>query len=289
MKPILIDRISIPDSSFAAYEHNLPHFNYPIHFHPQFEITYIVNGTGTQYIGNTISQFQSGDIILVGRNTPHYWQNDTPKEEEKSRKNVRALAVKFTEDFAGEDFINMPESRRIKEMLNQASHGLSIKTEEAKILITNNMEQLLVAKGFKRVLLLLEILHEISKENSTEKISISDTLTIKDREVEKLTTIINYISSSFQSTVSLEDIAAKVNMNPSSFCKYFKRHYHKTFIQTVNDMRIGYACKLMREADHNITEACYDSGFNNFSNFSRCFKKQLNMTPSEYITKLKQE
>jgi len=54
----------------------MPDVNNRWHYHPEIELVYFKKGTGTQFIGDSISLFLTGDIVLVGPNLPHYWQFD---------------------------------------------------------------------------------------------------------------------------------------------------------------------------------------------------------------------
>ena len=86
----------------------------------------------------------------------------------------------------------------------------------------------------------------------------------------------------FDKEISLAEIAAVANMALTTFCNFFKEHYRVTFVEYLNEIRIGHACKLLTEKNKNVVEAAYQCGFNNLANFNRQFKKLKNMTPTEY-------
>jgi AraC-like DNA-binding protein len=71
-------------------------------------------------------------------------------------------------------------------------------------------------------------------------------------------------------------------MSTTAFCRYFKTHTRKTYIEFLNEIRINNACMMLQKEDAAVTEVCYQVGFNNLSNFNRAFKKIMKQTPMEY-------
>jgi AraC-like DNA-binding protein len=72
-------------------------------------------------------------------------------------------------------------------------------------------------------------------------------------------------------------------MSPAAFCRFFKSKTNRTLIDFVKEVRIGHAAKLLLEGDHNVTEACYHSGYNNLSNFNKHFKDIKGMSPRDFL------
>ncbi|MEJ0055678.1 MAG: AraC family transcriptional regulator [Bacteroidota bacterium] len=94
--------------------------------------------------------------------------------------------------------------------------------------------------------------------------------------------IYEHILGNFKEEIRLETVAELAGMNISSFCRFFKKTTNKTFSHYLNEVRVGYACRLLMEHKYNISETCYECGFNNISNFNRQFKNIVKMPPSEY-------
>ena len=78
------------------------------------------------------------------------------------------------------------------------------------------------------------------------------------------------------------EIADELGMSESAFSHFFKKRTNRSFIDFLNDIRIGNAAKMLYETSNTISEICYASGFNNVSNFNRLFKKKKGQTPTEY-------
>ena len=285
MKPILLKTTNTPNHSFSIEERKGSAFNYPYHFHPEYELTLIVKGKGTRFVGNNISSFDKFDLVLLGNNLPHYWLSDQVDDQEDIL-SVRAIVLKFASEFNGMRLFDMPENLTIRQLLDAATKGLKIGGKTFSD-VAALMELLLVANGPERILLLLRILNSIAISDDLEIISNSDyTHHIKEYEMDRMNKVYEYILDNYLCSVSLSKAAAIANMHESAFCKYFKRRYAKTFIQVVSEIRISHACRQLNKIDINIAEACYQSGFNNLSNFTKIFRKIMNMSPKEYQKKM---
>jgi AraC-like DNA-binding protein len=75
-------------------------------------------------------------------------------------------------------------------------------------------------------------------------------------------------------------------MSIPAFCSYFKKRTKKTYIDFVNEVRVGYACKLLLTTQMSVLQVCFDCGFNTVANFNRQFLKIKKTTPSQYRKKL---
>jgi AraC-like DNA-binding protein len=285
MKPILIKHSSSSNASFSIEERVGPHFSIPYHFHKEYELTTILKGQGSRFVGNNISGFENQDMVLIGKNLPHHWHDD--KEVLAPRDNIRAIILKFDSDFNGVRLFDLPENYEIKQLLDKASTGLRIfgKTFEK---VGGLMQSLLVATGPDRLALLLKILHEIAISNELEELSSDGYLSRNpDHEVDRMNRVYDYIMKNYQGDINLTQAASVACMNEAAFCKYFKKRYNKTFIQVVSETRISYACRELLKEDASLTDVCYDSGFNTFSNFTKTFKKLTGKSPKEYKMKVR--
>lgn len=257
----------------------------PYHFHNEYELTAILKGSGSRFVGNHISNFDDTDMVLIGKNLPHHWHND--KDSSQPEDAVKAIILKFDSDFNGIRLFDLPENYQIRKVLDKASNGLRIVGETFNKLVSM-MQSLLTASGPERISLLLKILHEIAVSDNLEVLSNDGYVPkTKDNEVDRMNRVYEYIMSNYLAEISLSDAAAVACMNEAAFCKYFKKRYNKTFIQVVNEIRISYACRELMKDDTNITEVCYQSGFNTFSNFTKTFKKVTGTSPREYKMKIR--
>ncbi|MBL7760190.1 MAG: AraC family transcriptional regulator [Sediminibacterium sp.] len=284
MKPILIRNSSSPNHSFTIEERISPYFSMPYHFHKEYELTAILKGRGSRFVGNNISSFENTDMVLIGKNLPHHWHNDkdTPQPEDA----VKAIILKFDSDFNGVRLFDLPENYQIQKVLDKAANGLRIFGDTFNKLV-KMMENLLKANGPERIALLLNILQEVAVSEHTEVLSNEGYVPKnKDNDNDRMNRVYEYITANYLGDISLTQAASVACMNEAAFCKYFKKRYNKTFIQVVNEIRISYACRELMNENTNITDICYQSGFNTFSNFTKTFKKVTGSSPRDYKSKI---
>ena len=285
MKPILIKSNASPNYSFTIEERISASFNIPYHFHNEYELTAILKGQGSRFVGNNISSFDHSDMVLIGKNLPHHWHND--KETDQPSDAVKAIILKFDSDFNGVRLFDLPENYQIQKLLEKAANGLRIVGKTFTTLVSL-MQSLLTAAGPERISLLLKILNEIAISENLEVLSNEGHVSrSNNNDNDRMNRVYEYLMDNYLGEISLTQAASVACMNETAFCKYFKKRYNKTFIQVVNEIRISYACRELMKDDTNITEVCHLSGFNTFSNFTKTFKKITGTSPREYKMKIK--
>ncbi len=272
-------------SSFLTTMLILPRFHSEYHFHPEYELKYVIESKGKRFVGDTIENFQEGDLILLGPNIPHYWKNDAIHDQSDLMK-AKAVVVLFSEDFLGEKFFSVQEMIPIMELLRRSSAGLAFPNAISGP-IPHMMEELTKAAGPLRIILMLEILAELAKAESrkllTEEFSSGTPfLDANSPSFVRLQKVHHYVIKNFHSPLQIEDVAQIANMTPHAFCKYFKKSTKKTFMTFLNELRVCHAKKLLIENRIPISQICIESGFNNISNFNRQFKTGTKMTPSDF-------
>ena len=281
MKPTLIDRSS-RHNAFTIAKHQYPHFLNTWHFHPELELVFITKSCGTHFIGNSIENFKPQDLVLIGSNLPHLWQNEDEYFHNSTELIAEAIVIHFRKDFAGDNLINCPQMKSIKEMIRRSGQGIKFSSTCASV-ISPKLEKLINEDGFEKLTLFLTILNQLSLETDVQLLSC-ESFTIPSGKVEdkRLDSVYKYILTNFNEKITLEQGADLANMNPSAFSRYFKKVNNKNFSTFLNEIRIGYACKLLLEEQLTVMEICYASGFNNISNFNRQFKKFMDFSPTEY-------
>jgi AraC-like DNA-binding protein len=282
MKPQLLKVSKGLVESFSARNDTIPDVNNRWHYHPEVELVYFKKGHGTQFIGDNISPFRAGDIVLVGANLPHYWQFDDCFFLQPSEITADVSVVHFCENFWGDLFLNLPENASIKTTLRKSKRGIQISMQSRES-IGYLIEKIISADGPRKIILLMEVLMAIYDcKESTPLASIGFRHNFLESEKDRINAIYNYSIANFKKHITLEQLAAVANMSPNSFCKFFKSRSQKTYSQFINEIRIGHACKLLIDNQLNIKEICYESGFYNFSSFHKYFKQIKGQTPLSY-------
>jgi AraC-like DNA-binding protein len=246
------------------------------HFHPELEIVYIKEGSGKRHIGNHISQYYGGDLIMVGPNLPHYGFTD------RFSGTKTEIVLQFREDFLGKELFEKIEMGGISRLFEKSKSGISFygNTKEE---VGQRMESLFYMNNFERVIELLKILNIMSISRELNVLNASGlVLETTHSRASQLDEIFTYVRNNFQEDIPLSKISEKANMTEPSFCRFFKKNTNKTFIEFLNEFRITHACKLLSDTDMSITDICFECGFNNFSHFNNFFKRVTGKSPSEY-------
>lgn len=253
------------------------------HYHPQYEIMLITESTGTRYVGDSITSFQEGDITIMGSNIPHLFRNDIEYFNEKTEKVAKAIVIYFSDNFVNSDFFSLREMTSISEFLNLSKKGILIQ-ERTRPEITQRLHKIVNEDGVTRLMDFISLLHYIASESDYRVLSsLGFANMFEQQELSKLNKIFDYLLNNFQNTITLEEVSKVSNMSTTNFCKYFKSHTNKTLITFLNEIRIGYACKLLIEKrEMSISEICFECGFNNLTNFNIQFKRMKNMSPTIY-------
>lgn len=282
MKPQLLKVPYGPDNSFGVRKELSPNVNNRWHYHPEIELIHFLDGSGTQFIGDHISQFEAGDIILVGCNLPHFWKYDDEYSSSQVRPNPYATVIHFFENFIGERFLHLPESRHIKNLLEKAKRGILLKGLIANK-IGDLIEKIYQAEGIYKIVGLITCLSEFAICDELIPLSsLGFKYGFPEADNKRINDVYNFSFNNFHQKIKLSQVAAIAQMTSNSFCRYFKYHTGKTYSDFLMEIRIGYACKLLIANKSSVKQICYESGFNNFSCFHRYFKKLTGKTPQGY-------
>jgi AraC-like DNA-binding protein len=282
MKPQLLKISKYPNESFSVRHDLMPSMNNKLHYHAEVELIYFNKGRGTQFIGDNISAFSPGDLLLVGANLPHYWRFDGDLSGEKGDHQADVRVAHFTENFFGEYFLNLPENKRLKEVLQKANRGIRIRGESAEN-VAGYLEEMGKAEGTDRLILLMQCLLAVSKCKDLELLSSLGYAHVQeDSTDERIRCVYAYTYLNYKSRIPLDEIAAVARISPTSFCRYFKSLTHKTYSQFLTEIRVGKACKLLIDNALDIKQVCYESGFHNFASFHKSFKQITGKSPLSY-------
>ncbi len=269
-------------TSFRVQIDEEAYFYDRLHYHPEWQLTLIRQGRGTLFVGDGINRFQEGDVFAIGSNVPHLLKSDAVYYEPDSP-GVFAISLFFEENSFGQGFFDIPEMQQIRAFLDATSHGIRV-FGETKMKLQALITDLVAQTGFQRFQNLLTTLHLFSEYEEAEFLSNSSfTEAQRETDGERLNNVLQFSLNNYQKHIMLEEAAAVANMSVSAFCRYFKLHTRKSYLQFLNELRISAACKLLSEQEVNISQICYDVGYNNLSNFNRQFKKVTGFTPSSYL------
>ena len=268
------------NSSFRVLHIAVPtkQLRWEYHYHPEMELVCVLSGSGSRHVGYSKSNYMNGDLVLIGPNLPHsgFGLNSIDPHEE--------IVVQFREEI-----ITLPtyieEMNTIKRLISNSKFGVLF-SNETKEIITPKLQELKNIDGASRYLLLLEILIELANDTKYELLS-KETMphSIVDKNRERLETIFTFIENNFQKEIDVKDVAEMTNLTLPAFSNFFKKATKITFTDFVNQYRIDKACSLILQGK-NISESCYNVGYNNLSYFNRTFKKYMGKTPTEFTKEI---
>ncbi|MBO9620155.1 MAG: helix-turn-helix domain-containing protein [Niabella sp.] len=270
-----------PDQSFTIRSEFLEIKKYQtFKSHVNFEIALIENCMGKRFIGDHIEEFEGAELVLMASYLPHCWQYYQTID---SQLPPYATVVHFFPDFLGKDLLEKSEAKNLKQLFTDATKGILF-TGDTLARAKNLLQEMLYEKGLTRSALLLQLLDTLSKSTSHKILSSPGFNIIESsNEASKINIIFDYIFKNFREIIELEKVAAIIPMSTAAFCRFFKSKTSRTLTDFIKEVRIGHAAKLLLEGKHNVSEACYDSGYNNVSNFNKHFKEIKGVSPKAFL------
>lgn len=272
----------VADDLFIVLNHPNANFNYPIHYHSDYEINLVMDTAGTRIIGDSIEAFNSPDLVMIGPNLPHAWRGNIVEGN-------HVITIQFSDKLLSFPILEKRLFGPIKQLLFNAQRGISF-SDQTKEMMKEKIIQLTHMQGFYTVLEFFAILNELSVSPQKTLVSnLYDTSDIvRTSKSRRITKVCEYVEQNVIEPIRLSDVASLVNMSESAFSHFFKKKTNCTFIDYVTNLRIAKACQLLSDTTDTVAEICYTCGFNNQSNFIRIFKKKKGSTPNEYRTFLQQ-
>ncbi len=289
MKPFFQKIVAEPTQSVTFIDEEKPHFTVPWHFHPEIEILFVVKSSGTSYVGDGIHRFMRGDISIIGENVPHWWKSDKEYLDGNVTSGIKSLIIQFKKEIFDTNFISIPEMNSIREFLEKSQRGIHFFGRSRESL-GDQIQKIFKVSGIRRITELILLLDMMANTREYKyHASIGYSKIINTYDFYRFNKIHEYIIRNFTNPIKLHEVASEVNICPTAFCRYFKKHTGKTFFSFLNEIRIGHACKLILEDNISISGASLGSGFNNLSHFNNQFKKVMKITPTEYLLAYKNE
>jgi YesN/AraC family two-component response regulator len=263
---------------FMVFARTKSKFDFPLHYHEEFELNFIENAVGAKRIvGDNIEIVAEEELVLVGSNLPHGWFT-----HDSTSQNVHEVTIQFHRDLFDEKFLKRNQMSFIRSMLDRSNRGIAFSPETIK-LIKPRIISLSQTNGFCSVMELMSILHDLSISRNMKALTsisfASENATYHSRRIEKA---FDFMRNNYEKEITLDTIAKIVNMTVVSFSRFIKKRTGKTFIDSLNDIRLGHASRLLIDTRLSIAEVSYKCGYNNLSYFNRIFKKKHTYTPKEF-------
>ncbi|TJZ54786.1 helix-turn-helix domain-containing protein [Sphingobacterium olei] len=264
---------------FTVFHREKDKFDFPYHYHEEFELNMILHAKGAQrVVGDKMEEIGDLELVLTGPNLPHGWFNHRCTSTK-----IVEVTIQWNKDLFSEHFLNKNQLNFIKRMFELSRFGIQFSKETVEK-IAPEILTLHKTIGFDSVIKLMLILRELSVSKDAKTLVEGDMLLDKSLNFRsrRLDAAFEFMNKNFGSLITLKEVADQVNMSEVSFSRFIKKRTGKTFIDNLNEIRLGHATRMLIETSNTIAEICYLCGFNNISNFNRAFKRKKNCTPSEY-------
>lgn len=274
------------DESFfiGVFQDNLEKSTW--HYHNNFEISFITEGTGKRIVADSIEEFQPGDLVFIGSNLPHVWIAE--KEQGVfSDRTLEMVFLQFSANIFFPQLLALPEFKHVKKALELSERGIQIVGQTLNE-VSEIMLQLPYLKGFDRMNYFFRLMDIIGKSNSNINLASEEYMrkrfTTGNRRIGLLH---DYLMNHYREEIDLKKLAGLVNMAEGSLCRFFKMNVGTSIFEYLNKIKVEFACKLLMDPEMGIVDVCLDSGFNNLSHFNKQFRKNTGVTPSEYRKRFK--
>lgn len=265
---------------FHIVERHKTEFTYPLHRHREFELNFIEHGAGVRRIvGDSVEEIGEYELVLVGsEGLEHVWEQGSCKS-----KDIREITIQFSDDLLSSSLLAKSQFASIRKMLSQAEHGLAFPVS-AIMKVYSALDTLAVEQEkFVQFLKFLYILYELSLADDVKVLSSSSFAnTSRNKESRRVQKVKQYINDHYAEPLRLKDLASLAGMSPVAFSRFFRVRTNRTLSDYIADIRLGFAARMLVDTTRNISEICYECGFNNLSNFNRMFKAKRGSTPREF-------
>lgn len=252
-------------------------FDFPVHFHPEYELNFIYNALDAErVVGDHVGAINEYELVLVGPNVYHGWNNGKCQSEK-----IHEITIQFHRDLIHESLLSRNMMKPIKELLNNASRGILF-SDTITQAITPRLKKLSQHSGMEAFIELMTILHLLSVSEN-QKLLCQQAVNASDfSNSERMKKVYQYIAQNYREKIKVEQVAQTLNMTETTLSRFVKQRTGKSFIDFLNDYRIGFASRWLTETNQSIAEIAFRSGFYNISNFNRIFKKNKGCTPGEF-------
>jgi AraC-like DNA-binding protein len=258
------------------------HFYDKLHQHPEWQLTFIIEGKGQLMVGDYLGRFEAGDLLLITANIPHVLRSDTEYFDPSLKNFSLSHTLFFDFEALGKNAWETEELKDLNHWVNSTKGSYKIlgRTKERLLELLNTS---IVQTGTKKILLAFQALEIL--EQTKEILSLNKNFPQKilsENEGKRMGQVMSYILSHSQQMLSLKEVANEANMSKEAFCRFFKERTGKTFTEFLTDVRIQQACQQLQESETSIAQIAYQCGFQNLSYFNRVFKHNIKMSPKSF-------
>ena len=273
---------------FHIVERHKTEFDYPLHKHKEFELNFVEHASGVRrIIGDSLEEIGEYDLVLVGGGgLEHVWEQGSC-----TSKNIREITIQFSPNLFEGEMLSKNQFASIRKMLDDAQYGISFPMETI-MKVYHVLDKLALEttedERFLQFLKFLYILYELSVSEGAKVLASNSSAKYASREESRrIQKVKQFIDEHYTEELGLSQIADLAGMSPVAFSRFFRQRTGGTLTDYIVDIRLGHAARLLVDTDKNVSEICYECGFNNLSNFNRAFKAKRGSSPREFRERYK--
>ena len=278
MKPQFEQVTVAPGESWTLLWRELPELPFLWHYHPEFELTLTLNAHGQRYVGDSLENFEPGDLVLVGPNQPHTW---AAAQRPDASRPMLAIVVWFTADWLGRLLESWPELAMLSKLAEDAGRGLHF-SRDVGARVQPLMLSLRDLDPAQRLPVVLQILTSLSRDATVKPLATHAFSPAGDKVQDRMSNVLNLLHEHAIETPSIQQLANAAALSVGAFHRFFKRHTGMTVLDYVAQLRIGAACQLLIAGDQPIRLVAAEAGYANLAHFNRQFLERKKMTPRQF-------
>jgi AraC-like DNA-binding protein len=267
-----------PQTSWKYYCRSERIFPFGWHVHDECELTLIVQGRGSRFVGDSIEAYDVGDLVLLGPSLPHTY---VAGEQRGGTTENTAVVVQFRPDFLGAPLLEAPEFRSIGSLLSRSAQGLAF-TEPDRVVV-ESLLAMAEMEGLDRTIALLSLLATLAQVRNGRRLASDRYSPATDATGRaNVDAICTFLAERYSRQLSLAEMADVVHMAPTTFEHFFHRTMGRSVTTYLIELRIAAACRLLVDTDDAVAHIAAQCGYANISNFNRQFRRLKEMTPLRY-------
>lgn len=257
------------------YVHLPPQNQIGYHQQTSWELSYIIVGSGTRFIGDVAEEFGNGDMVLIPPGVSHCWIFDEHTTDEEGK--ISNITVTFSTDILRELSGLFPSLKSCIDKLLNCEDAVVFNKDSSKG-ITQMLMKMIHKSDAERIPLFLELLLALDPENPY---GVESRIHKIDKKQQRIEQIKVFVVCNVARRISIDMIASHVGMTKSAFCIYFKKTFGKTFIDYLTEYKMGIAKKMLAETNMRISDIIAEIGYD-APYFNRLFRRTNGMTPTVY-------
>lgn len=256
------------------------------HWHPEIELTYVINGQISYQVNDRIYELHAGDGLFCNSNALH---TGHMIDGQDCNYISTTFHPRIIYGFEG----SILQRDYVKPLLSDPSLGSIVfhpfvdwhrpildAMQQIHELFLEHPAAFEMQVAQQLSFIWLSIYRNITVENQASPDHVG-----QSRDIERLRSILAFIQAHYMDKITLDDISAQINICKSECCRFFKKYMQQSLFDYLLYYRIEKSLPLLTENRLSVTEIAEQTGFSSSGYFSRVFKEQMNCSPSQYRKK----